>query len=473
MSFGLHASCDAASAKAVSRGVSAEHPNLVLAMTVLASGLAFVDGSVVNVGLPAIRASLHANAGDLQWIVNAYLLPLSALLLFGGAAGDRFGRKLVLVLGTTLFAGSSLLCAIAPTLSWLLAGRVLQGSGAALLLPCSLAILGESFEGEARGRAVGIWAASGAIMGAVGPVIGGWLIDVTGWRAIFLINLPLALAAIALASIFVRDPPGDNPRQPLDIGGSVLAAAALGALTWGLTIGAGPTGWTSPAVAAVICGVVFSAAFVLLERRRGDRAMMPLALFSSGSFVGLSFLTLLIYGALGGLLVLLPYLLIESAKYSATAAGAALLAFPLVMALASPTMGALAAKTGSKLSLTAGSLGVAAGFLLLLRLNQDVDYWTDVFPALLILALGMSSTAAPLTTAVLGSVNERHTGSASGLNSALARIGGLVVTALLGIVLSATGSALIAAFHLAVVAGAVMAIGAALCAVTLIDDPTL
>jgi nitrate/nitrite transporter NarK len=201
--------------------------------------------------------------------------------------------------------------------------------------------------------------------------------------------------------------------------------------------------------------------------------MMPLALFSSASFVGLSFLTLLIYGALGGLLVLLPYLLIESAKYSATAAGAALLAFPLVMALASPTMGALAAKTGSKLSLTAGSLGVAAGFLLLLRLNQDVDYWTDVFPALLILALGMSSTAAPLTTAVLGSVNERHTGSASGLNSALARIGGLVVTALLGIVLSATGSALIAAFHLAVVAGAVMAIGAALCAVTLIDDPTL
>lgn len=468
MSFGLHAGCDAGSATAISRGAPIEHPNIVLAMTVLASGLAFVDGSVVNVGLPAMRDSLQADAGDLQWVINAYLLPLSALLLFGGAAGDRFGRKLVLVLGTTLFAGSSLLCAIAPNLSWLLIGRVLQGAGAALLLPCSLAILGESFEGEARGRAVGIWAASGAIMGAIGPVIGGWLIDVTGWRAIFLINLPLALAAITLALIFVRDPIGDGPKQPLDIGGSVLATTALGALTWSLTIGAGPAGWTSPAVVTVVCGVVLSVAFVFLERGLGDRAMIPLSLFSSASFVGLSLLTLLVYGALGGLLVLLPYVLIESAHYSATAAGAALLPFPLVMAFASPTMGGLAAKVGPKHSLTLGSIGVAAGCLLLLRLNQDAAYWTDVFPALMVLALGMSATAAPLTTAVLGSVDERHTGSASGLNSALARIGGLVVTALLGVVLSATGSALIAAFHLAVITGAIMTAGAALCAATLI-----
>src|SRR4051812_44444235 len=175
MSFGLHATCDSASATAVSRAARAEHPNLVLATTILASSLAFVDGSVVNVGLPAIQISLGADAPNLQWVINAYLLPLSALLLFGGAAGDRFGRRTILVLGTALFAVCSLLCATAPDLSWLLIGRVFQGVGAALLLPCSLAILGESFEGAARGRAIGIWAASSAIMGAIGPVIGGWL----------------------------------------------------------------------------------------------------------------------------------------------------------------------------------------------------------------------------------------------------------------------------------------------------------
>lgn len=470
MSFGLHTSCDATSARAILRGTSIKHPNLVLATTILASGLAFVDGSVVNVGLPAMGTSLHADASDLQWLVNAYLLPLSALLLSGGAAGDRFGRRLILILGISLFAVSSLICAIAPDLSWLLTGRILQGVGAALLLPCSLAILGESFDGEARGRAIGIWAASGAIMGAIGPVIGGWLIDVTGWRAIFLINLPLALAAIALAIFFVRDPQSDGPKQSLDIGGSVLATTALGALTWGLTIGAGPAGWTSFAIVAVTLGVAFTIAFVVLERRRGDRAMMPLALFSSMNFVGLSLLTLLVYGALGGLLILLPYMLIESARYSATAAGAALLPFPLVMAIASPTMGALAGRTGAKFSLAAGSLGVAAGFLLLLRFDQDANYWTGVFPALLIVALGMSATAAPLTTAVLGSVGERHSGSASGLNSALARIGGLVATALLGAVLSVTGSQLIGAFHIAVIAGAATAVGATLCAAFLIAE---
>lgn len=468
MSFGLHANCDSASARAVTHSVHTEHPSLVLATTILASGLAFVDGSVVNVGLPAIQASLGAKADDLQWVVNAYLLPLSALLLFGGAAGDRFGRRLILVAGTALFAVSSLLCAMAQDLSWLLIGRALQGMGSALLMPSSLAILGESFEGEARGRAIGIWAASSAIMGAIGPVIGGWLIDAVGWRSIFLINLPLALTAIALAFAFVREPHSDGPKQALDVGGSVLATAALGVLTFGLTIGSGPLGWTPPAIIAVALGAAFLLAFVALERRRGNRAMMPLALFSSASFVGLSLLTVLIYGALGGLLVLLPYVLIESARYSATAAGAALLPFPIVMAVASPAMGALAGRAGPKYLLAAGSLGVAAGLLLLLRIDQGATYWADVFPALLVLALGMSGTAAPLTTAVLGSVDERHTGAASGLNSALARTGGLVVTALLGVVLSARGPALIAAFHLASVSGAVMAACAALSAVTLI-----
>jgi EmrB/QacA subfamily drug resistance transporter len=464
MTFGLHASCDSGSAAALPYAARAEHPNLVLTTTILASSLAFVDGSVVNVGLPAIQDSLHADASDLQWVVNAYLLPLSALLLFGGAAGDRFGRRSTLVVGTSLFAASSLLCAIAPNLSWLLVGRVLQGAGSALLMPNSLAILGGSFDGEARGRAIGMWAASSAIMGAVGPVLGGWLIDLAGWRTIFLINIPLALAAIALALVFVHEPVRGGPKERLDIGGSVLATTALATLTFGLTAGSGPAGWTLAAIAAVVLGAVFSIGFVVLEERLGDRAMAPVALFSSASFVGLSFLTLLIYGALGGLFVLLPYVLIESAHYSATAAGAALLPFPIVMAVASPAMGAFAGRIGPKPFLVAGALGVAAGLLLLLRIDQGVDYWIDVFPALLVMALGMSGTAAPLTTAVLGSVDKRHTASASGLNSTLARLGGLVVTALLGVVLSARGAELIAAFHLAATAGAAMAAAAAVSA---------
>ena len=230
MSFGVNASCDVASAQAEQARSPAEHPNLVLATTVLASGLAFVDGSVVNVGLPTIEASFHVGSADLQWVINAYLLPASALLLFGGGAGDRFGRRRILILGMLLFAASSLLCALAPTLSWLLIGRVLQGTGAALLLPNSLAILGESFSDEARGRAIGIWAAAGAIMGAVGPVLGGWLIDLTGWRAIFLINLPLALAAIALALAYIRVPRTDSGKGALDVAGSMLAALVSASL---------------------------------------------------------------------------------------------------------------------------------------------------------------------------------------------------------------------------------------------------
>lgn len=471
MSFGVNASCDVACARAAQAGSPAEHPNLILATTILASGLAFVDGSVVNVGLPTIEASLHAEAADLQWVVNAYLLPSSALLLFGGAAGDRFGRRRLLVLGILLFAASSLLCALAPTLSWLLIGRVLQGMGAALLLPNSLAILGESFTGEARGRAIGVWAAAGAMMGAAGPVFGGWLIDLIGWRPIFLINLPLALAAIALALVFIHAPRADSAKKSLDVAGSILAAVALGTLVWGLTIGSGPTGWTSGAVVAVALGSALLVAFILLEGRRGDHAMMPLTLFSSATFVGLSLLTLLLYGALGGLLVLLPYLLIQSAQYSATAAGAAMLPFPLAMAVASPVIGAFSGRVGPKLPLAVGSTGIAAGHLLLLRVDADAGYWMTVFPALLVIALGMSCAVAPLTTAVLGSVDEQHSGAASGLNSALARVGALVVTALLGIVLSATGSALIGAFHLAAIVGAAMAMAAALCAIVLIGAP--
>ena len=437
---------DAAAARARAAGVTVRHPALVLTATILASSLAFVDGSVVNVGLPAIGTSLHADAQGLQWVIDAYLLPLSALLLFGGAAGDRFGRRRLLIIGTTLFGLTSLGCALAPGTGVLLAMRFLQGASAAMLMPNSLAILGATFQGEAKGRAVGIWAATGAAVGAAGPVLGGWLIDLGSWRGIFLINLPLAAAAILLAWRYV---PADAARraEPLDAGGALLATFGLGALTWALTVGSSPRGWTPLLLVLGAAAVVSLALFVLVERRRGERAMMPLTLFVSRAFTGLTLLTLLLYGALGALFVLVPYFLIEAAGYSAIAAGAALLPLPLILAVTSPYLGAIAARIGARLPLTLGPLIVAAGFLLTLRIGTPAHYWSEVFPALALLSLGLSGAVAPLTTAVLSSVDGAHTGVASGFNSAMARTGGLIATALLGSALAARGGALLAAFH--------------------------
>jgi EmrB/QacA subfamily drug resistance transporter len=449
---------------------SAAHPRLVLAATILASSLAMVDGSVVNVGLPAIGRSLQAGASDLQWVVNAYLLPLSALLLLGGALGDRFGRRRLLVVGVAVFAAASAGCGLAPTNAWLLLARALQGVGAAILLPNSLAILGGAFSGEARGRAIGAWAATGAMAAAIGPVLGGWLIDSVGWRAIFFLNLPIAAAAIALALRYVGDEAAGRTKASLDLTGGLLATLALGALAWGLTLGSGPQGWTGQALIALGLGAALLLGFLWVEKRRGDQAMTPLALFGSRSFVGLSVLTLLVYGMLGGLLVLLPYVLIEALGYSATAAGAALLPLPLVLAAASPAMGALAARVGPRLPLTVGPLIVAAGVLLTMRLAPGGGYLTTVLPPMLLISLGMSAVAAPLTTSVLSSVDARHSGSASGLNSALARTGGLVATALLGGVLASRGQALLGDFRQAALVGAGVTVLAAVCAGLLLRD---
>jgi EmrB/QacA subfamily drug resistance transporter len=470
VSLFIHAPCDAAVAETTASRPRAAYPNLILATTILASSLAFVDGSVVNVGLPAIQTSLGGEADTLQWIINAYLLPLSALLLLGGAAGDRFGRQRLLISGIAIFAAASALCAMALNPLWLLSARAVQGIGAAILLPNSLAILGEAFTGEQRGRAIGMWAAMGAVVGAVGPVLGGWLIDTAGWRAIFLLNMPLAIAAIVLALIFVPDKQRDAKHQSLDVSGGMLATIGLGALTWGLTIGAGRAGWTSAAIIALVAGGVLMLAFVRFEDVRGQRAMMPLALFGSRSFIGLTLLTFFLYGALGGLLVLLPYALITSAHYSATAAGAALLPFPIVIALVSPFIGGLAGRVGPRLPLVIGPLLVAAGFVLMLRMDSNGSYWTAVLPAVLVIAIGMAGAAAPLTSAVLGSVDPVHTGSASGFNSAVSRTGGLVATALLGVVLSGRGQELLVEFHMAAIAGAVIAVAASASAFEFVPD---
>jgi len=297
------------------------------------------------------------------------------------------------------------------------------------------------------------------------------LIDAVGWRAIFLLNLPLAIAAIVLALIFVQEAQSSTKRLSLDALGGLLATLGLGALTWGLTIGSGRAGATEEAKIALVAGGALMAAFVWYEGVRRERAMMPLALFGSRSFVGLTLLTFFLYGALGGLLVLLPYTLITLAHYSATAAGAALLAFPLVIALASPLMGALAARIGPRWPLTIGPLLVAAGFSLMLRMDAGANYWTIVLPAVLVIAIGMAGAVAPLTTAVLASVDAAHTGAASGFNSAVARTGGLLATALLGAALSAGGQQLLAEVHAAAVAGAAIALAASASAFAFVRNP--
>jgi EmrB/QacA subfamily drug resistance transporter len=452
--------CDRSFALAGTGGGRCARPALVLAATILASSLDFVDSSVINVGLPAIGHSLNASAADLQWAVNAYLLPLSALLLLGGALGDRFGKRRLLVIGIAAFAAGSAACAAAPSLPWLIGARLLQGLAAALMLPNSLAILGDSFEDAARSRAVGVWAAAASIAAAVGPVLGGWLIDTVGWRAIFLINLPLAAAAVALA-LYAVAPGKPASGARLDLGGAALITAALTALTWGLTEGSGRAGWTLAAIAAVVAGGLLLAGFVAVERRLGDRALTPPALFGARPLVALNLLTLLLYGALGGFMLLLPYLLITVVGYSAVGAGAALLPFPLIMALASPVAGDLAGRIGPRVLLIAGACLVAGGLLLAMLAGRPGAYWTTVLPSVAAVALGMACAAAPLTTAVLSAVDKRHTGAASGLNSALAQLGGVIAVALIGGVLARRGAGFIAAFDAAAVAGAVTALAAA------------
>lgn len=436
----------------------------------LASSLTFVDGSVVNVALPAIGRALAANASALQWTVNAYLLPLSAMLLLGGAAGDRFGRRRLLLWGTTLFALASLGCALAPGLELLLAARFLQGVGGAMLVPNSLAILGQTFTGERKGRAVGIWAAASGITGALGPVLGGWLVDLGSWRAIFLINLPVAAVAIVLALRYI---PADRTGrgEPLDVSGAALVTAGLGLLTWALTLAGKPAGTrtVTGSMALVAAGLLLI--FIIVEIRRGDRALVPTTLFSAPSIVGLNLATLLLYGALGALLVLVPYVLIQALQYSAAQAAAALLPLPIVMVLISPFAGSLAERVGPRMPIAVGSIAVGLGMLLTLRIGVATSYWMGLLPAIIVVALGLSAAVAPLTSAVLSEVEARFTGVASGLNSAVARTGGLLATAMVGFVFASRGVGLLSSFHRAMAIGAIVCWGAALGACVLVRGP--
>ncbi|MFF9842744.1 MFS transporter [Streptomyces sp. NPDC013740] len=390
--------------------------------TVLGSGMALLDSTVVNVALPHIGADLGADLADLQWTVNAYMLTLAGLILLGGALGDRYGRRRVFVIGVVWFAAASLLCGLAPNAGILVAARALQGIGGALLTPGSLALIQASFHEDDRARAVGLWSGFGGVGAAVGPFVGGWLVDGPGWRWVFLLNVPLALVCVPVALRHVPESRDETAHGRFDVLGAALGASALALVTYALIA---QVWWGGAA------GAVLGAAFVAVERRRGEAAMVPPSVFRFRLFTAVNLVTLCVYGAFGGFFFLAALQLQVVSGYSALAAGTAMLPTTVLMLLGSAKSGELGERTGPRLPLTVGPLLCAAGMLLMLRVGEDVSYVTDVLPAMLVLGLGMTTLVAPLTATVLASVPVSRAGLASGINNAAARAAGLLAVAAL------------------------------------------
>jgi EmrB/QacA subfamily drug resistance transporter len=408
----------------------------VLATTVLGSGVAMIDGTVVNVALERIGTELGAGFADLQWTVNAYTLTLASLILLGGSLGDHLGRRRVFLVGVVWFALASLLCGLAPDIEVLIAARALQGVGGALLTPGSLALISASFHGPDRARAVGAWSGLGGIAGAVGPFLGGWLVELN-WRLVFLINLPLAVLIVVVALRHVPESRDVESAKGLDYTGTVLGVLALGGVTYGLTaLGGG--GSTPAAVAGLVVGVAAMVAFVVVERR-SPHPLVPPALFANATFSAANAVTLLIYAALGTVFLLLVLELQVVAGFSPLAAGTALLPLTLVMLLFSARAGALAGRIGPRLPLTVGPLLSALGLLLMLRIDERTSWLLVVLPAVLVFGAGLALTVAPLTATVLDAAPDRFAGAASGVNNAVARAAGLLAVAVVPVVAGISG----------------------------------
>jgi EmrB/QacA subfamily drug resistance transporter len=411
----------------------------VLLATVLGSAMASIDATVVGIALPAIGRNFHASLGALQWVVTAYTLTLAGLLLFAGALGDRYGRKRVFVIGVIWFALASLLCGFALNSAMLIGARALQGVGAALLTPGSLAIIEASFVPADRGKAIGAWSGFAGVGSAIGPFIGGWLIQAVSWRLIFAINVPIAALVLAVSLRHVPESRDINATGRVDITGGALVTVGLIGLTYGLI--EGPIkGWTSPLpLTALILGVALLAAFIWWEHRAAQ-PVMPLSLFRSAQFSAANVATFVVYAALGGALFLLPIQLEQVSGYTALEAGISLLPVTAIMLALSARSGDLAARIGPRAQMTVGPLVLAVGLALFARIGHSGDYLTEVLPAVVVFGLGLAINVAPLTSTVLGAVSAEHAGAASAINNDVARAAGLIAVAVLPAAAGLTGA---------------------------------
>jgi len=433
-----------------------------LLAVIIGSGVVFLDGSVVNLALPKMATMLHAGFNGQQWVIDGYLLTLSALILLGGSLGDIMGRKKVYVWGAIGFGVSSLLCAVSPTIELLVAARLIQGVFGALMVPGALAIINTNFEPSERGKAIGQWTAATSGIIAVGPLIGGAILETTSWRGIFLINVPLLLLVLWLGKSSIKETRVETVRK-IDWTGAVLAVIGLGGLTYGLI--EGPTSqWALSSLVPLAAGVVGFVTFLWWEYRSRD-PMLPLRLFGSSNFTAANVSTFAMYGALGGFFFILTIYLQTVLHYSSISAGLASLPVTIMMILLSGKMGALSGKFGPRWFMTAGPILSGLGILTLLPLQADSTYWWNILPGILLFGLGLSATVAPLTTTVLASVEKNDSGIASAVNNAVSRVSGLVVIALLGLFGAAH------AYQFAVVLCGALAILAGILAAALVRNP--